>query len=899
MEEGASARTAAAPTPGVSASDRVLRERRAPKRDAVAGILRHRATRTWWEDGGKPPDGLVGLALSGGGIRSATFSLGLIQALAKTEREAFSRIDILSTVSGGGYIGCFLRTLFMPDETRGISPTIWAESRSPCAIALKDQQEFAFTVLTSGTQYKTIEWKCANDKVVLRRNPLWWLREHSRFLAPNGATDYGYALAYIARNWIGMLYIFMIASLAIFSGVTAVEAASKHLCLVGSQPQLWLEIPRLGGCGFLGSSGFPGRGLSPVLPLVAIPAALSGIVCVAYWLTQAMSTNESDASKQRGNLHSAIVGTLLTGVLIIAATVAAIVYTGSPPPPELKSVLRLMTVLVSSAIILTIAGSLAAMGFAAALSDHGVTLTLEVRRHLTKCLANSNQWFLIIFCVGVLDTAAGFLARHIVAGHVLPAVKWTWILPGLAYVIKKIPEWFGALRTSSVTKFVERSAPAFALLAGALLFGAVALAGNTLVHEIAWVGDPWTSRPNWLPFALFGLIVGGLAVLSGGATGFINLSSLHFFYASRLTRAYLGATNNQRLETAAKTGPHGNIRESHDADYVQPKLYCSVDLPAPLHIINATINETIDPESQIVARDRKGDVLSLEPTGIRLGREPIDWDKVGTKECAEQLSLGQWCAISGAAISTAMGRLTNLGFALSFTFANVRLGYWWWSPGVCTQNGEKPPRFMGFLTRNLGNFVYLANEMTARYRRSYERKYLTDGGHFENTGAYRLIEQRVPLIIVSDNGADPEYRFDDLENLVRKVRLDLGGNIWPLEGSALTEFLGNYGSSGNPIFLDAGGDGDWRAKFRDDPAKPFVIVLRAEFDGETIDIIWLKPRLLNGLPPDVLVYGSANEPFPQQTTGDQFFDESQWESYRALGEISMSRLLASCPGLLA
>src|SRR5512146_3259711 len=98
MEEGASARTAAAPTPGVSASDRVLRERRAPKRDAVAGILRHRATRTWWEDGGKPPDGLVGLALSGGGIRSATFSLGLIQALAKTEREAFSRIDILSTV---------------------------------------------------------------------------------------------------------------------------------------------------------------------------------------------------------------------------------------------------------------------------------------------------------------------------------------------------------------------------------------------------------------------------------------------------------------------------------------------------------------------------------------------------------------------------------------------------------------------------------------------------------------------------------------------------------------------------------------------------------------------------------------------------------------------------------
>ena len=247
MEEDASARAEGDALPVITASDRVLRERRIPKRDAASRILRHRASRSWWEKGGKPPDGLVGLALSGGGIRSATFSLGLIQALAKSEREAFSRIDILSTVSGGGYIGCFLRTLFMPDETRGISPKVWKESRSPDPIALKDQLEFAFTVLTSGTQYKTIEWTCPDDHLVLRRNPLWWLREHSRFLAPNGATDYGYALAYIARNWIGMLYIFMIASLAIFSGVTVVEAASKQLCLAGSQPQPWLEIPRIGG----------------------------------------------------------------------------------------------------------------------------------------------------------------------------------------------------------------------------------------------------------------------------------------------------------------------------------------------------------------------------------------------------------------------------------------------------------------------------------------------------------------------------------------------------------------------------------------------------------------------------------------------------------------------------
>jgi hypothetical protein len=861
--------------------------------------LRHRDTRAWWQREGKAPDGLIGLALSGGGIRSATFSLGLIQALARSQREALTRIDILSTVSGGGYIGCFLRTLFMPDETRGISPEVWTQSRDPSPAALQDQQEFAFTVLTSGTQYKNIAWERPDKSVVVRRNPLWWLREHSRFLAPNGATDYGYALAYIARNWIGMLYIFVIASLAIFCGVTAVEAGSKSLCVLGAQSQLWAELAREGGCGFLGSTAFPQRGFSPLLPLVSIPAAVSAIMCVAYWLTQAMSTNESDVNKQRENLHAAIVGTLFTGGLIAVATAVAVIYAGRPLPPELQSIIRPMTILVGGAILLTVAGSLTAIGFAAALSAHGVNLTTEVRRSLTNCLANSNQWLLIIVCIGVIDTAAAFLARHISSGHVFGALTWSWALPLLAFLIKKIPEWFGAVRSSSFTQFIERSAPALALLAGILLFGTVALVGDTLVHEIAWRGDPWVSAPNWLPFSLFGLIIIGLAVLSGRATGFINLSSLHFFYASRLTRAYLGATNSSRLEAAAMPGPRGNIRETHEADYVQPELYCSTDLPAPLHIINATINETIDPESQIVARDRKGDLLSLEPAGVRLGVDLIKWHDVGTAECAEQLSLGQWCAISGAAISTAMGRLTNLGFALSFTFANLRLGYWWWSPGVCAGEREQSPWYMTFLARNFGNFVYLANEMTARYRRSYQRKYLTDGGHFENTGAYRLIERRVPLIVVADNGADPEYRFADLENLVRKVRLDLGGDIGPLGGSALTAFLDNYGCSGSPVFLDAGGEGDWRTRFRDDPAAPFVIVFRAKFSDGKVDVIWLKPRMLNDLPPDVLVYGSANKPFPQQTTGDQFFDESQWESYRALGEISMARLLASCPELLA
>lgn len=61
--------------------------------------------------------GLIGLALSGGGIRSATFSLGVIQALAAAD--LLRRFDYLSTVSGGGYIGAWL-TAWIQRSRRGV-----------------------------------------------------------------------------------------------------------------------------------------------------------------------------------------------------------------------------------------------------------------------------------------------------------------------------------------------------------------------------------------------------------------------------------------------------------------------------------------------------------------------------------------------------------------------------------------------------------------------------------------------------------------------------------------------------------------------------------------------------------------------------------------------------------
>lgn len=61
----------------------------------------------------------VGLALSGGGIRSATFSLGLLVALAR--RNLLHQFDYLSTVSGGGYLGAFLTTYLNSEDTASVS----------------------------------------------------------------------------------------------------------------------------------------------------------------------------------------------------------------------------------------------------------------------------------------------------------------------------------------------------------------------------------------------------------------------------------------------------------------------------------------------------------------------------------------------------------------------------------------------------------------------------------------------------------------------------------------------------------------------------------------------------------------------------------------------------------
>jgi patatin-like phospholipase len=85
---------------------------------------------------------LAGLALSGGGIRSSAFCLGALQAL--NEAGVLAQVDYLSTVSGGGYIGCSLSAGL--ESTRGKFPfeSRVVEDETPSLQHLRDHSNYLF-----------------------------------------------------------------------------------------------------------------------------------------------------------------------------------------------------------------------------------------------------------------------------------------------------------------------------------------------------------------------------------------------------------------------------------------------------------------------------------------------------------------------------------------------------------------------------------------------------------------------------------------------------------------------------------------------------------------------------------------------------------------------------------
>ena len=124
--------------------------------------------------------------------------------------------------------------------------------------------------------------------------------------------------------------------------------------------------------------------------------------------------------------------------------------------------------------------------------------------------------------------------------------------------------------------------------------------------------------------------------------------------------------------------------------------------------------------------------------------------------------------------------------------------------------------------------------------------------------------RRCRFIVVCDAGADPGLSFWDLGSLVRKCRQDFGIRI-EIDTSPLLK------KAGTPY------------------AKCHCAVGQIHYDEVDVGalpgmLLYIKPSLSGDEPSDVRNYLVDHPTFPHESTANQFFNESQFESYRVLGE---------------
>ncbi len=336
---------------------------------------------------------------------------------------------------------------------------------------------------------------------------------------------------------------------------------------------------------------------------------------------------------------------------------------------------------------------------------------------------------------------------------------------------------------------------------------------------------------------------------------------------------------------------HRNRRalEQHYPQFIVPSNYPPHRL---LHVVNTTLN--LVGGDNLAWQQRKAESFTVSP--LHCGSYRVGFRRSKDYGGDDGISLGTAMAISGAAASSNMGYYTTSPvLALALTLFNVRLGWWLGNPGPAgshpykgVKTDDRPGESSKKIYRRMSptlSILPVFYEAFGLTDDQNEYVYLTDGGHFENLALYEMVLRRCKFIVVSDGAADSDYEFNDLANAVRKVRIDLGIHIEfpdvPIYSKKpeKNEEGGSYWTIGQIRYSDI----DRRADGR-----------KAE-DGI---LIYIKPAVYEDEPEDVIHYKRTHPTFPHETTADQFFDEPQFESYRALGSYIMDRMTGSHSGEL-
>jgi hypothetical protein len=276
----------------------------------------------------------------------------------------------------------------------------------------------------------------------------------------------------------------------------------------------------------------------------------------------------------------------------------------------------------------------------------------------------------------------------------------------------------------------------------------------------------------------------------------------------------------------------------------------------PLQVINTALNLTASENGEWQGpKTESFSISALHSGSFNLGyRESREYGG------SDGISLGTALTISGAAASRREGDSSSPGKAFLLTLLNGRLGSWLGNPGTA---GE----FSYSMAEPKSNLHPMVLELVGMPNDQSSLVYLTDGGHFENLGIYEMVLRRCRYIVICDGSCDPKFTFEDLGNAIRRIRTDLGveieiGRIFMFARASDGGFPeGQYAATGSI-----------RYSAIDENAK----------DGM---LIYLKPAVYseNHLPKDVQSYALESADFPHESTADQFFSDSQFEGYRALG----------------
>ena len=715
-----------------------------------------------------PPRDLAGLALSGGGVRSATYNLGLLQGL--QDVGVLGAFDYCSTVSGGGYLGAFW--------------TAWRH-RAP-------DREGQFPAELGAGQAEPPEVR--------------HLREFSNFLSPRLGI-FSYDTGRIAITALGSMLPSLLAALSVIALAILAWTSAVFLLFSPAVPQ-WVGTLLVDGGTLAALAAFEVGWLRRREPSDGAAYLVNALVAVAlnaaaWWgLTHWWALGDAyDATQRLPALRSD--QTWSEWRYVVA--------------PAMSWLAALQVLLVTRWLFSR-----------SSATPWGLRFRRAADRVRARLLLLAGVWMgiAVLWYAGVLLEA--------------------WLVPGQAqYTVPGMGGLTAALAAAFARVQHLLSKQKSPGSGGGLMAKLKPMAPQLLAYAVTLL----------LVMGVVGLIVAGerphglhyppgyVAAAAGAVVLLVlflmdpNEVGLHSFYRARLVRAYPGASNGGR------PGSLNRETEVVPGDDV-PMDELANSAARPFHLVCCTANDLASKDAMAgLYRGAKCAVLS------RIGCS-VDGTWAPWSEYRAVPTLGDAITASGAAFNTLMGsRSMQYGPAVTFLMAalNLRLGLWVANPGG--GRTRKP-----FATAG-GPFF---REMFSRANTTSGYVHLSDGGHFENLAAYELVRRHCRVIVASDCGQDPDACFDDLGNLVRRVREDFDVEIRIDTGP-----------------LRPGPDG---------LARQHMVAGDIHYpDGDTGIFLLFKPALVGDEPVDVAQYRRRNAAFPNESTGDQFYDEAQWESYRRLG----------------